>query len=254
MALDYRSAALAALLLGSIGVAPAVSPDQLPERIRGAQAALDRLQGDYARLRRQGMLSRAEERDYAGYLEGLAARIDSDCLTLARHHGGALPPDLPCTVLPALLPTRPDRTPAEQLARLEDELGSSLGEFDQMLLQEQARIKADAPVTAAGGGGGGQAGTGSGSAGESGDQEQTGSGAQSAASAETEDNGDATDAQSDAAGGRPSSAAAGQPSDLPDGSDDDVVARQLREAAEKEQDPELRRRLWEEYRRYKQGE
>ena len=35
--------------------------------------------------------------------------------------------------------------------------------------------------------------------------------------------------------------------------DDDIVARQLREAAEKEKDPELRKRLWEEYRKYKEG-
>jgi hypothetical protein len=45
----------------------------------------------------------------------------------------------------------------------------------------------------------------------------------------------------------------GSPPGIPAGSDDDVVARQLREAAEKEQDPELKRRLWEEYRRYKEG-
>ena len=44
-----------------------------------------------------------------------------------------------------------------------------------------------------------------------------------------------------------------QPADIPDGSDDDVVARQLREAAEKETDPELKAKLWEEYRRYKRG-
>jgi hypothetical protein len=44
-----------------------------------------------------------------------------------------------------------------------------------------------------------------------------------------------------------------QPADVPDGHDDDVVARQLREAAEKETDPELRKKLWDEYRRYKQG-
>ena len=37
-----------------------------------------------------------------------------------------------------------------------------------------------------------------------------------------------------------------------DGSDDDIVARQLREAAEKEQDPQLKAKLWEEYYRYKQ--
>ncbi|MEA3292204.1 MAG: hypothetical protein U9Q71_07895 [Pseudomonadota bacterium] len=41
--------------------------------------------------------------------------------------------------------------------------------------------------------------------------------------------------------------------DIPDGSDDDVVARQLREAAEKETDPELKKKLWEEYRKYKRG-
>jgi len=43
------------------------------------------------------------------------------------------------------------------------------------------------------------------------------------------------------------------PADIPDGSDDDVVARQLREAAMNESDPELRERLWDEYRKYKQG-
>jgi len=41
------------------------------------------------------------------------------------------------------------------------------------------------------------------------------------------------------------------PADIPSGSDDDVLARQLREAAMNEPDPELRERLWNEYRRYK---
>jgi hypothetical protein len=36
-----------------------------------------------------------------------------------------------------------------------------------------------------------------------------------------------------------------------DGSDDDIVARQLREAAMAEKDPALREKLWDEYRRYK---
>jgi len=44
---------------------------------------------------------------------------------------------------------------------------------------------------------------------------------------------------------------ASPPPDLPDGSDDDVLARQLREAAQSEPDPELRAKLWREYRRYK---
>ena len=41
------------------------------------------------------------------------------------------------------------------------------------------------------------------------------------------------------------------PQDVGDGRNDDVVARQLREAATKEEDPELRAKLWDEYRRYK---
>ena len=41
--------------------------------------------------------------------------------------------------------------------------------------------------------------------------------------------------------------------DTPDARDDDVVARQLREAAMAETDPELREALWEELERYKSG-
>jgi hypothetical protein len=40
------------------------------------------------------------------------------------------------------------------------------------------------------------------------------------------------------------------PDDIPNGNDDDVVARQLREAAMREADPELREKLWDEYRKY----
>ena len=40
------------------------------------------------------------------------------------------------------------------------------------------------------------------------------------------------------------------PDDIPDGDNDDVVARQLREAAMREPDPAVRERLWNEYRKY----
>ena len=44
-----------------------------------------------------------------------------------------------------------------------------------------------------------------------------------------------------------------QPKDRYDPEDDDIVARQLREAAEKESDPELKEKLWKEYERYKKN-
>ena len=58
--------------------------------------------------------------------------------------------------------------------------------------------------------------------------------------------------------GSPSSATVAQqpnetfppPDDIPSGRDDDVVARQLREAAMSEPDQELREALWDEYRNY----
>ena len=43
------------------------------------------------------------------------------------------------------------------------------------------------------------------------------------------------------------------PDDIPDAKDDDIIARQLREAAMQEQDPVLKEKLWEEYRKYKKG-
>jgi len=49
----------------------------------------------------------------------------------------------------------------------------------------------------------------------------------------------------------PNPGASAVPDDVPDARDDDIIARQLREAAMNETDPELREKLWEEYRRYK---
>jgi hypothetical protein len=41
------------------------------------------------------------------------------------------------------------------------------------------------------------------------------------------------------------------PEDIDDGQGDDIVLRQIRDAASKEQDPVLREKLWDEYRRIK---
>ena len=48
-------------------------------------------------------------------------------------------------------------------------------------------------------------------------------------------------------------AGASIPDDIPDARDDDIIARQLREAAMQEEDPVLKEKLWEEYKRYKRG-
>ena len=53
--------------------------------------------------------------------------------------------------------------------------------------------------------------------------------------------------------GIPTNSISEPPPDLADASGDDIIARQLREAAMKEQDPKLREKLWNEYRKYKKG-
>ena len=102
----------------------------------------------------------------------------------------------------------------------------------------------------------GSAGSGDGDSSLSGSNGQKGSAREArrnAGKAQTQ-SGDGTQGQSSQSGtqGSSSPTAAGDiPKDIPDGSDDDVIARQLREAAEQEQDPELRKKLWDEYRRYR---
>ena len=72
--------------------------------------------------------------------------------------------------------------------------------------------------------------------------------------------GEGSDGESDGAQGGPSSSGSGGstgqasiplPDDIDDGQGDDIVLRQLREAAMREQDPLMREKLWDEYRRIK---
>ena len=139
-------------------------------------------------------------------------------------------------------------TSGEQVAILDGELERGMGEFDAMILEQQtARRRAQReqgrqePVQTASAGGviAGQGGNESGQ--EGGFGRATGG--------------------SYSVGGGMGGVGAGRvptdtaryppPADIPSGNDDDVVARQLREAAMREADPAVREKLWAEYRKYK---
>lgn len=136
----------------------------------------------------------------------------------------------------------------------DDELDGALEDFDGEILAERQIILArsnDAAGTREPPGAGG-----TGRGGSSGDQGEPG----------TAQSGSSTSGAMPDAGTLPiprppipsaprgdATAAVEVPDDVPDASDDDVVARQLREAAMNETDPELREKLWDEYRRYKSG-
>lgn len=193
---------------------------------------------------------------------------------------------------PATPPPRldiPEDRELDELRALQRALDRSIAAFDDMLLTESelARVQSElkmrqlaqeaaqaARSLRASGGAGGEGGE-DGKTGTTEGQSSAGDGDQTGETAPQGDRegleGDAGEAvqngtQAETGGGRyrekgttasdpgqgtqPSPGGADQP---PEAQDDDIVARQLREAAEKETDPALKEKLWEEYYEYKKG-
>ena len=251
----------AIMLLTLLSVCPAWGGQdgQLLERLRVDHGALQAAERDFLQHQQQGNLGVTETREYAAYVERLHQRVVRDCVALAAAEI-VVPANLDCPQQtppiagPAAIDQASEQTDAERAAVLDAELNAELGEFDQRLLREQERVKAARPPAA---GGGGQGGAGSATegaeGGSSGDLADSG---EPGVTGEPRENGDlaAPPTTSGAAGGPgQQTTIEGQPNDVPDGSDDDIVARQFREAAERETDPETKKKLWEEYRNYKQG-
>ena len=246
----------ACLLLLMSTVTAGAAVNQLLEKLRSDYAALVAAEHDFHSRRGRGALQGAEVDDYASYVARLHRLVAEDCVALAGS-GVRVPAEITCptspsvSIAPASVDQTGEQTSAEKTADLEAELFNGMSEFDEMLLREQERIRAATPHAAGGGGGGGGAG---------------GQGGDAAGSADGEGAGGEGDEQvADGSRDSPTYGAGagtgsprrqgnnGAPPDTPDGSDDDVVARQLREAAEKETDPVLKKKLWEEYRKYKEG-
>lgn len=257
------------------------------QSLKAAEAAERQASQELAVLRTTGRASLAEISEYEAFLDGLRRRVARQRRTVigilnggssGEEAGGQ--PALPRSVLD----DEPITTDEERLSNLDGELDASLGEFDEMLLREQEKLAARtrpersdtgaaAGGDATGAAGESEAGGMSGDGWEHGDR--TGEGEESAATTfPYQRPGEAgvmtplppadSEGQTQAGGTRVANAPAGEerrgagggagiPPDIPDGKDDDVVARQLREAAMNEGDPVLREKLWDEYRKYKGG-
>ncbi|WP_066917931.1 hypothetical protein [Steroidobacter denitrificans] len=160
-------------------------------------------------------------------------------------------------------------TTGERSAQIDRELNASLGVFDDRLREEQASIAGQRGGSGLGGDGldgdggvFGAAGASQGS-GDRGSDDGVRDAENRGGSGNEGSSGGRGDAQGQG-GGRQGGGGVGGgtgggsgpntvPAGIPDGSDDDIVARQLREAAMSESDPELREKLWQEYRNYKKG-
>jgi hypothetical protein len=236
----------------------AQSESDLLDQLRADYAALLDARVEFEEMEESCDTSSEEQADFAAWIKQLSEQFAVSCRTVSSHSARSIPSDIPCGEFitaftnPAGIDIQHESTDAEKTAAMVGQFNDSLGEFDEKLLREQDRVKAQRPLSTS------PSSTGGGAAGGS-DGNSGGESAQVSADGEAAYEGQQSDPQGSdqtVTGVRGTSSSGKQstaPPDIPDGSDDDVIARQLREAAEKEADPELKKKLWEEYRRYKKG-
>ncbi len=158
----------------------------------------------------------------------------------------------------------PGQTSDERRAAIDKRLNDSLGSFDAELRTEQQRVaqERDTRRAATAGSASTEGQSADKGADSSGSAAPEGSPADADKPGGTHRRGDAS-RRRDTSGDLKSEKASRKPDDnagngatareIPDGSDDDVVARRLRQAAEQETDPELKEKLWQEYIDYKRN-
>lgn len=239
------------------GVAAQSENDPL-DQLRADYAALLDARAEFEEMEKACDTSSEEQADFSAWIKQLSEQFAETCRSVSSHSNESIPADIPCGefkttfISSAGIDIQHETTDGEKTAAMVGQFNDSLGEFDEKLLREQDRVKARKPLSASANSTGGGAVGGS-------DGESGGESAQDSADGEAEHEGPQSDQQGSdqtTTGVRGTSSSGKQstaPPDIPDGSDDDVIARQLREAAEKETDPELKKKLWEEYRRYKKG-
>lgn len=157
----------------------------------------------------------------------------------------------------------PGQTSDERRAAIDQHLNDSLGSFDAQLRTEQQRTAQErdtrraeqaAGTAAPEGQGTDKNGDASGTAAtETPDTDRPGGAGRRPSAGKPRDH--SGDLKSEKASKKPDDNAGNGASvqAIPDGSDDDVVARRLRQAAERETDPELKAKLWQEYIDYKRN-
>lgn len=241
--------------------APAASPpaDELKSTITILAKARDRILSKDHQPLGPGTVQGSEQQDLLVFISYLDGRIHYYCEQLAVIDGASALPDSSCpanqngghkSTRYMTIPGTSSRTAEERLAELDSSFTDSLGTFDALLLKEQQSISAQV-------------------------KKQREEGRQTGTLPPEDDGADITQAASagerDARGHSTtatptgSSKAAGvgtkQQQQIPPAlgtkdisrNDDDIVAKQLKEAAEQETDPEIKAKLWEEYRKYREG-
>lgn len=253
---------LSLLLFCSIVYAPlataSVSPQDLGQTIRILNRARTNGLEEFHAGTSSGKLSEREEKEFRTFLNYLGRRIYYYCTELEKTGTLAKSDDLPCYLTQSNTPQIPEDLPppplatattSQEISQLDGSLNSALSQFDEMLLREQEQIAVQ--KSSAGQDRSQSPGLEGGSASSVGSKSNAGENSGRNQSANQTSQGGSVN-EGAGVGNRNSktTSAQNQPG-VHD--DDDIVARQLREAAEKETDPEIKEKLWEEYRKYKKG-
>jgi hypothetical protein len=257
--------------------------DEIRRNLQISIATQERAVSELEALKQSGQATPEMLQDYEFYLNRVAAMTAQNRKALGemqalcdRYTSMAAPTDT------SVIEGAPvDEEIVDESVRLERQLNESLAAFDDMLLTEQdaltrkleeIRAKTDAQME-------GLAEEAEEAAGRlreqgvdvEGEDSSTGEGGEAGTDDETRSGGEAEESgdTSGEKGGESGEEIGGEPGKTDEGKgkgggdrrkgpatsdDDDIVARQLREAAEKETDPELKEKLWEEYEAYKKGQ
>jgi hypothetical protein len=214
---------------------------------------------EFREMRKQDQLSNIDIREFAAFVAGLKRQVIEGCEAVRQLGGDASLHGVDCVKLEddpeskkggALKITKRESTREEKKALLEKQMGNLISDFDGLLLQHQDKLKWEQSESQSNGS------RDSGAFDKSGAKETAGAGVLADGDVKKPGSKDGSIQRAAEPGAGPGVEKQGEmpdfkKEDVGDGSDDDVVARQLREAAETETDPVLKKQLWEEYKKYK---
>jgi hypothetical protein len=259
---------------------PAAATDSAESKLSKARENLHlseqtekRIAADLEQRKKSGSASDEAIKDYENYLGSVQAITAENRKVVAQMETayaskspGQTGSDVPAAnqMQRPANPGIPEEQTMDDVAALDRQLDASLAKFDDMLLKEMKKIQSESSgklqELAQ------QAAESAKRLREKGLEVDT-SGSKSAATAEKEPEGEPESGRNKASAegktgsetvSRDGSRKAGEGPSMTDQhrtayEDDDIVARQLREAAENEKDPELKAKLWKEYEEYKKS-
>ena len=264
---------LAAACVCALGVSTAEADERTAtasravSELREAVTELRREERSYRVFRSSAKKDASELEAYATFIAALQLRVFEQCEVVRAQAGEEAVREFGCIAaaphrpVVVIVPPATIQTEEEKRATLTARLNDIEGDLDDSLQKRQQELRrkptggtaggsagSNAPSSAGGAGRGASAGTKDGMAGTPGQP--------------SDPAGRTASTDSSAGQDRPPSGGYGRPgqTDAPvrqramDGAtDDDVVARQLREAAERETDPVLKEKLWAEYKKYREA-